>query len=678
MLNNNINPNFRTNPKDYSKVEIAKINSSELRGNLFNEFRDYSSQNISWESEQIAKSHGIYLEFNRARTGNEKDWMYMLRISIPGGGPITSQQWNILDRIADTYTIGPSDAYPTTNNNSNARPSLRITTRQNIQLHWVRKENVVDAIKEIAKSGFFTINGCGDNTRNVIGCPLSFYSKIFNANKWAQKIGKYFALPTAAYIEVFEIDPNYLRKAGLLDREVGATRFDYGTNQLNRKFKIAFSAIHYDVEKKRYIHDNCVELRTNDIGIAPIVNDDNGKVDRFQVYVGGSQGQQSGKPTFSTLGEPFGIFTEDNLLEGLDAIVRVHKEWGDRENRHWARLKYLVKIKGIQWLREQVKDVVVDNGSNSRINFELPIQGYDYGDRNLHLGWIKQDTDEVDDSINNNNTKWCYGVFIENGRIIDGSSNGNLKSMVKFLMDKYPNALIFTTPNQHLLFSNLASNEKEQFKKDMMIFGYGIRKVTLDATNNRNDNNDSMSSSSSKSKIIQQQRPYSKLRMLSGACVGRDTCRLTYTDSEKFEPSLLDQLEDKWGDLNESIGVTGCEKQCYRPATKTVGWIGTGFNLYQLTIMGTEDGRHQGGPLIDSDTKEQYLRFVPRKDVAAVTDTLFEFFIKNRSKEGGGEEEIRPGGMGYFLRRIGAKEIIYYLKSNPKTKDLMKKTFKVQ
>src|SRR2546430_11447698 len=196
-------PNFRTDPKDYSKVEIAKINSNELRDNLFNEFRDQYSQNISWESEQIAKSHGIYLEFNRARTGNEKDWIYMIRISIPGGGPITSQQWNILDRIADTYTIGPSDAY-----SNNARPSLRITTRQNIQLHWVRKKNVVDVIREIAKSEFFTINGCGDNTRNVIGCHLSFYSKIFNANKWAQIIGKYFALPTVAYLEVFEIDPN--------------------------------------------------------------------------------------------------------------------------------------------------------------------------------------------------------------------------------------------------------------------------------------------------------------------------------------------------------------------------------------------------------------------------------------------------------------------------------------
>jgi hypothetical protein len=58
----------------YSKVEIAKISSNELSGNLFSEFTEYSSQDISWEFEQITKSHGIYLEFNRAKTGNEKDW----------------------------------------------------------------------------------------------------------------------------------------------------------------------------------------------------------------------------------------------------------------------------------------------------------------------------------------------------------------------------------------------------------------------------------------------------------------------------------------------------------------------------------------------------------------------------------------------------------------------------
>ncbi|MBI5133455.1 MAG: nitrite/sulfite reductase [Thaumarchaeota archaeon] len=620
------NPNFRTDPKDYSKVEIAKINSNELRGNLFNEFRDASYENLEWESEQIVKSHGIYLEFNRAKTGSQKDWVYMIRVSIPGGGPITAEQWNILDGISDRYTAGPKDAYP------QGRPSLRVTTRQNIQLHWVRKKHVVDAIREIAESGFFTINGCGDNTRNVIGCTLSYHSPVFNANRWAQRAGKYFALPSGAYIEVFEADTKYLRKAGLQDREPGVSRFAYGSNQLNRKFKIAFSAVHYDEETKKYIPDNCVELRTNDIGVAPIING-NGKVDKFQVYIGGSQGTQAGKPTFAVLGEPFGVFTEDNLMKGLDAIVRVHQEWGDRQNRHWARLKYVVKVKGVEWFREQIHNL------DGKLDFALPISDFEYGSRDLHLGWIKQP---------DNNDLWCYGAFIENGRIIDGSPNGDLKSMVKHLMNNYQGIELFTMPNQHLLFTNINGSLKEQFEKDMKKFGYGVRK-----------NGNGMA------------RPYSKLRILSGACVGRDTCRLTYTDSEKFEPYLIDELEKKWGDMAESIGITGCEKQCYRPATKTIGWIGSGMNLYQLTLMGTEDAKHQGKPLTDPDTEEQYLHLVPRKDVAAVTDALFEYYIANRS-----QEEARPGGTGYFFRRVGAKEIIAYLKSNPKTMDLMKKTFK--
>jgi len=646
--NKKINPDFRTNPEDYSKVEIAKINSNELRGSLFSDFRDHSSQNIPWESEQITKSHGIYLEFNRAKTGNEKDWMYMLRITIPGGGPLTAKQWNILDGVSDRYTIGPENAYP------HARPGLKITTRQNIQLHWVRKKHVVDAIKDISESGFFTMNGCGDNTRNVVGCPLSYHSTIFNANSWAQRVGKYFALPTAAYIEIFEIDPKYLRNANLEERISGVSRFDYGPNQLNRKFKIAFSAIHYDEVNKKYVPDNCVELRTNDIGIAPVIKYEgpdpgSAKVVWFQVYVGGGQGQQSGKPTVSALGEPFGLFTEENLMKGLEAIVRVHKEWGDRHNRHWARLKYLVAVKGIEWLREQVRNL---DGDGS-IKFESPIEDHDYGNIDLHLGWIKQQ---------DNSGRWCHGAFIENGRIIDGSHNGDLKSMVKYLMNNYPDIELFTTPNQHLLFCNIDEKLKELFEKDMKHFRYGFRKIN-DLDINRNI-------TSGKAGMIS--KPYSKLRMLSGACVGRDTCRLTYTDSEKFEPFLIDELEKKWGHMNESIGVTGCEKQCYRPATKTIGWIGTGFNLYQLVIMGTQDGRHQGIPLVDPDTGKQYLHFVPRKDVGIITDFLFEYYIRNRS-----EEEDRPGGMGYYLRRVGSKEIISYLKSNPRTADLMKKTFKL-
>src|SRR5262249_34896170 len=157
-------------------------------------------------------------------------------------------------------------------------------------------------------------------------------------------------------------------------------------------------------------------LQTNPARLVPPLARYTTQQFRFQVYVGGGQGQQSGKPTVSALGEPFGLFTEENLMKGLEAIVRVHKEWGDRHNRHWARLKYLVAVKGIEWLREQVRNL---DGDGS-IKFESPIEDHDYGNIDLHLGWIKQQ---------DNSGRWCHGAFIENGRIIDGSHNGDLKSM---------------------------------------------------------------------------------------------------------------------------------------------------------------------------------------------------------------------------------------------------------
>ena len=594
-----ISPNLRTPFEELSKYEHAKFASNGVRGSLFQDFRDTSVADLAWESEQLAKSHGIYLEWNRAKTGKEKDWMYMIRVTIPGGGPITREQWMVFDELSERFTVNPEGS-----------PSLRITTRQNIQFHWVRKEHVVEVVRGVAESGFYSLNGCGDNVRNVMGCPVSRLSRIYDANAWAQRAGKYFRLPSGAFIEIIAIDPNYLRDPG--------EQFQYGPNLLNRKFKIGFSAMHFNQEKGTYVPDNCVELRTNDIGVAPIVED--GGVTRFQVYIGGSQGERNGKPTFSALGEPFALVRESELLKVLDGIVQVHQEWGDRQNRHWARMKYVLRKQGMDWFREQVRRV-------RECDFETPDPNHDYGDRHLHHGWMVQPSDG----------QLCYGAFIENGRIIDGP-NGRLKAMVRYVMLKYP-VQIMTTPNQDILFTNIPPGAKSEFEPYLKSFGYGMR----------------------------HKRPYSRLRLLSGACVGRDTCQLTYTDSETFEPYLIDELEPKWGEMAESIGVTGCERQCFRPATKTIGWVGMGLNRYQLKVGGTEDGRHQGEPLIDRGTGEMYLRSVPREEVATVTDALFEFYTANRL----------PGeGMGYFHQRIATELIIKYLKENPRTAQLMKTTYK--
>ncbi len=593
-------PNLHTKPEDFSPEEKNKLASNGLRGTLKEEFRDFEKPDLSWEAEALAKSCGIYLEFNRAQTGSEKDWMYLIRVGIPGGGPINRKQWQLFDELSEKYARDPQGV-----------SSLRLTTRQNIQFHWVKKPGVLDIVKTLAEHDMKSINGCGDNTRNVMACPLGNHSDIFDATKWSQKIADYFQLPLAPFMEIFAIDPNYMRKP--------EESFAYGPNILNRKFKIGFSSVYRDEKTGKFLPDNCVELLTNDMGVAPIV--ENGQVTKFQIYVGGGQGERNGKPSLATLAQPLCIVSEAQLLKTMDAIVKVHQEWGDRQNRIWARLKFVIKKMGMAWYREQVQKL---------LDFPLgdPNPNHDYGPRHLHFGWHTQP----------DNGLLTYGAFIETGRISDASPNGKLKTMIRDLMNKYPIELM-VTPNQDLLFTNIPVESKKDFEANLKKYHYGERNG----------------------------KAYSKLRTLSGACVGRDTCRLTYTDSERFEPELIDELEKLgWGDMAESIGVTGCERQCFRPATKTIGLVGSGLDRYMFKLFGDETAKFQGQPLIASNGEDLYLRSIPREDVVVVIDTLFKFYKANAKS---GE------GLGEFHRRIGADGIIAHLKATSATAPLMEKPF---
>ena len=614
-------PLLRTPEDKLGKVERFKLNSNMARNDLYNEFRSADADSIQEEAEQIAKSHGLYLEYNRAKAGRDKDWMYMVRLPVPGGGPLNSQQWQILDDLSEETTA-----------EHNIQPSMKLTTRQNIQFHWVRKPDVIHAIQTIAKTGYYTLNGCGDNARNVMGCPLSRHSDVYNAHAKAQFFGRYFRLPAEPHIEVFEIDPEHD-----LAPKTPDDRYRYGKQLMNRKFKIAFSAVHRNEVTGGLEKDNCVEVRTNDVGVVPVVEGD--AVTGYQVFIGGGQGEKNGKPTFATLGKPVGIFTEENLKNGLDAIAKVHEEWGDRKNRHWARLKYVVHEQGVPWYQDRIRGLGAV--------FDEPDPAVEPGPRHLHFGWHTQP----------DNGKLARGLFIENGRLVNRMpgtngpgdrqpeycTNEQLKAMVRCLMDRFDCELMIT-PNQDLLFTNIEPSQKTAFDEAMKDFRYREP----------------------------ERGEVSRLRVLSGACVGLNTCRLSYTESEQFEPELLTEMERRgYGEMNESIGITGCERQCFRAGTKSIGWIGQGPNMYALKVGGSEDGRYQGTWLVGEEhdgEQKMYLRQCKRERVPDVTQALFDYYLSNRQ----GEAE----DMGAFHRRVGAQAIIDWLKRNEQTADLMEKTAK--
>src|SRR6185503_19021742 len=274
-------PNFKTPTDALNRNEIIKQNSLFVFREMAHQLKHLEYGHVTSDVETLLKSMGSYLEFNRHDPGRgfDRDFMYMIRFSIPGGGPINRDQWNLLDDLSDKYTKDPD-----------GHPSIRFTTRENIQFHWVKKPVLKEIIKTMAEADIRSLNGCGDNTRNVMGCPLSRFSDVFNAHAWAQRLGSYFQLPLEPFIKVFEIDPTKIRRP--------TESYKYGRRLLNRKFKIAVSTIHRDEQTGKLVPDNCVEILTHDLAVAPIL--ENGKVSRFQVYIGGSQGERNGHPTMST------------------------------------------------------------------------------------------------------------------------------------------------------------------------------------------------------------------------------------------------------------------------------------------------------------------------------------------------------------------------------------------
>lgn len=593
-------PSLNTPADLYCKEERNKAAQQGLAGSsLYENFRDFKTADIAWESDMIAKSAGIHLEFDRAIKNAEKDWFYMIRMINPGGGALNRGQWRLLDDLSEKYSRNPYGL-----------PTLRITTRQTFQFHWIQKEGVLAIVRTLAENGFHTLNACGDNVPNVTACPLSRFSPVFNATDWARRINAHFQLPLEPFLKIFAIDPNLIRTP--------KTSFAYGPNLLNRKFKIGIAGVHHD-EQGRSIPDNCVEMRTHDLGVAPILHD--GTVEEFQIYVGGGQAERNGKPSAAVLSRPLTRVNGKNLLETLDAVVRVHQRWGDRQNRHWSRLKYVIRAKGVEWYRAQV---TAELGRT----LALPVADHDCGARHLHHGWNPQP----------GTGHSAFGAFIENGRLCDDSPNGRLKSMVRDIMDNFDTTLS-TTPNQDLLFADIPNNQRAAFEDRLSQYGYGTRDG----------------------------RPYSVLRRHSGACVGLNSCRIAYTDAENLEPELLDDLERRgWGDLRESIGITGCEAQCFRPATKSIGLIGFGWNRYQVKLFGSESARHQGIPLVSADGRHMYLQSVEREKLADVIDALFQC----HKQDGRPDEDL-----GAFHRRMGADAIIRHLKHHPLTAELMTKTY---
>ncbi len=600
------------NEQEYIKRKNALLGGDKLR----KELEDLSRPDVETDLKINLKPNGIYIQFDRDLIKKStREWSFMVRDTVWGGGDISAGDWLQYSRLADLYSRSDEGS-----------PSIRLTTRQNFQFHRVSKKNLLPLVKSLIKIGKPSLNGCGDNARNPVACPHK--SDIFNANELAHKIGKYFQLPLSEHYRIF----------GEKFSGEENTGFRYSEYGLPRKFKIGIGGYYFDEELKKNVRCNCGDILTNDAAIAPLFEDK--KVSGFQVYIGGGLGQKNGKPTFPSLAGALGIFrSEEEVIKALDAIATIQQQVGDRKNRHWARLKNVIAAKGLERTDHTLESLILDTSifeevknagiewfreqlRNSGISFLPPID-IELGKINKHLGWSKQ-----------HDGNWSLGVWIQNGRITDTNPQGKIKSMIDEIVSQIkPNVRI--APSQDIIFTDINGSLKNTVNSILRKYNYGN---------------------------------FSKLRLNSEACVGLYTCPLAVAESEKYFHPLLSGLEEMgYADVEGvSIGISGCERHCSRNIRYSISIEGKGNSVYQLKLMfGKSEDGILARDLICDDKK--YLRNIPSEDIPAVISILIKNYLTNKNQD---ENEI-----SVFHERIGIHGILELLKNRPETAHLLEKTY---
>jgi sulfite reductase (ferredoxin) len=399
--------------KTESEVEAVKRASNYLRGDLDAELSN-AAPNVSTNSEQLLKFHGIYAQDDRdvrrarALAKETLDYIFMIRVVIPGGR-LSNEQWLGLDAIATSEADG----------------SLRLTTRQAVQFHGVLKGDLRELARSLDRQFLSSFGACGDVVRNVVTCPnLHLENGHGHLEGIARQLRETFRSTSEAHWEIF------INGEKAASREEFEERPFYGETYLPRKFKIAVS----------HPHENCVDVFAQDIGLIPAEDPALGA--GFTLLVGGGLGRSyANTDTFARLGEPLGFVTNDEVEEVIAAIIATYRDLGDRTDRKRARMKYVVADLGLPAFQSEVEQRL---GRTLRAPKALPAN-FDADD---HLGWRA-----LPDGT------WQIGVRVGAGRVRDLEGGATLRSALREIAESFA-VTFFITPQQDIIIGGVAEGNR--------------------------------------------------------------------------------------------------------------------------------------------------------------------------------------------------------------------------
>jgi sulfite reductase (ferredoxin) len=280
------------------KIDEKVFAESRLRRGAYGQRYDNGQRHDGLTTRQLKYPSGTLADGGLTK-GHETVWDApgMMRIKIPFGG-LNPAQMDVLAELAEEYSDG----------------ICHVTTRQDIQLHFVHIEDTPDLMRRLAAVDITTREACGNSVRNVTACPIAGVcrSEAFDTTPYSKAMA-YFLL-------------------GHPDCQ------DFG-----RKFKIAFSGCEQEA---------CGLVMLHDLGLLARVRTVDGKPQRgFTVYVGGGLGAVPHQA--KVLAE---FCPEEEILPLAQATARVFARLGEKKNRNKARVKFLVAKLGIDEFRRLVAE----------------------------------------------------------------------------------------------------------------------------------------------------------------------------------------------------------------------------------------------------------------------------------------------------------------------------------
>ncbi len=551
--------------------ETLKANSNYLRGTIEESLASEITASVAESDNKLLKFHGMYqqddrdIRDERRRQKLEPEYTFMVRLRLPGG-VVSPGQWLAIDDLARRY----------------GRESLRLTTRQTFQYHYIDRQNLRTTLQELRDVLIDTKAACGDDSRGVMATVNPHLSAVHaQVYELASEASDHAVHKTSGYEEIWyqEERPPGEKKAPLKQVATGDTEEPfYGKTYMPRKFKIGFAVP----------PSNDIDVYSQDLGFIAVVED--GDLKGFNVAVGGGMGRTDRAPeTYPRLADVIGYVDADRVIPLIDAVMSVQRDFGDRTNRAHARFKYTVDDKGVDWIKAEIEH---------RVGFELgPVRPYEFTSNGDPLGWVTGEDGK----------EHCT-LFIQNGRLTNRGERRLLDGM-RALAEIHKGSFL-CTPNQNVIVADVEPEDRPAIEAVLAEYGLGEFEGA------------------------------SALRLNSMACVAFPTCALAMAESERYLPELItkvDVLLDKYG-LREdpiTIRMTGCPNGCARPYIAEIALTGRAPGKYNLYLGGGFHGQRLNKMHLENVGEEAILE--------ALDETLGSYARDREPEERFGDYVIRAG-----------------------------------